>query len=254
MILVDDGSTDGTSELVQVSYPWVTYLRGTGNLWWTGAVNFGLASVLNRADKEDFVLIINDDVEFSSNYFTSLLVHSGSDKIVGSIVVDINNPTVINDGGRRINWWTAKKEFLNKGCEISSFPDSHYEKVSTLTGRGTLFPVIVFTKVGLYDQHHFRHRGDTELPVRAKKAGYSLIVSYSSIVKSHVENTFALDVAKKLSLKDVYFFFFDFRSSGQIMFRLNFAFFTRRNFLQFLSYFLLDMARVLLNFLKRLSG
>ena len=38
VIVVDDGSSDRTSEEVKVNYPKVIVLQGNGNLWWTGAI------------------------------------------------------------------------------------------------------------------------------------------------------------------------------------------------------------------------
>jgi len=38
VIVVDDGSSDRTSEEVKVNYPKFIFLQGNGNLWWTGAI------------------------------------------------------------------------------------------------------------------------------------------------------------------------------------------------------------------------
>ena len=42
VIVIDDGSTDGTSEAIQSLYPDVIILTGDGNLWWTGAIKKGM--------------------------------------------------------------------------------------------------------------------------------------------------------------------------------------------------------------------
>jgi len=39
MIIVDDGSRDGTAEILRARFPEVIVLKGDGNLWWSGATN-----------------------------------------------------------------------------------------------------------------------------------------------------------------------------------------------------------------------
>jgi GT2 family glycosyltransferase len=139
---------------------------------------------------------------------------------------------------------------LNSGKPLAPFKGKCIE-VSTLTGRGVLFPVSVFTEIGVYDQKHFEHRGDTEFPVRAKHAGYSLLVSYDAVVRSHVECTYSVDVARSFGFKDMSRYFFDIRSSGRLKFRYWFAWATRQNPMQFLCYLSCDLARVCWSFFRR---
>src|SRR4051794_654183 len=72
IVLVDDGSTDGTSEFVRESYPDVMVLSGDGNLWWTGAINLGIRYALAQASENYAVLVINNDVEVYSDYLETL--------------------------------------------------------------------------------------------------------------------------------------------------------------------------------------
>src|SRR5437867_5158788 len=61
-IVVDDGSTDGTAELVSEQFRDVQLLRGDGNLWSTGAINEGISPAMARATPEDAILVLNDQV------------------------------------------------------------------------------------------------------------------------------------------------------------------------------------------------
>lgn len=69
LVLIDDGSTDGTAEMVQSRISSTTVLRGNGDWWWAGSLQQGL-NWLKQSDTEDntVVLFVNDDVQFEPDY------------------------------------------------------------------------------------------------------------------------------------------------------------------------------------------
>jgi GT2 family glycosyltransferase len=69
LVLIDDGSTDGTAEMVKEHIPSATVLRGNGNWWWAGSLQRGLDWLKEiGADDKALVLFINDDVHFAQDY------------------------------------------------------------------------------------------------------------------------------------------------------------------------------------------
>jgi GT2 family glycosyltransferase len=46
VIIVDDGSTDGTAEAVATQFPDVEIIRGDGSLWYTAGTNRGIQAAL----------------------------------------------------------------------------------------------------------------------------------------------------------------------------------------------------------------
>ncbi len=71
IIVIDDGSKDGTSRWIEDNYPDVIVLQGDGNLWWSGGINMGAAFAVQQGDY-DYVMLWNNDIIPADDYFTEL--------------------------------------------------------------------------------------------------------------------------------------------------------------------------------------
>jgi GT2 family glycosyltransferase len=252
--VVDDGSTDGTGELVREKFPEVHLLRGDGNLWWTGSTNLGIRHALAQAQEHDAILVNNDDIQVDPDYLGSLFHawQAAPNALIGSVVVDIKNSEVIRDGGCIVNWWTAKMVTLNANRFLSEFDKNYCAEVSMLSGYGMLIPVHVFRDIGLFDDKHFQQCGDNELPARARKHGYRLLVSYAAIVKLHVDQAAEINMAVRYSLNDLREYFFGVRSYTRLKYRFFFSYNTATSGAAFCCFLLCDVARITFHFLWRL--
>src|SRR6185369_16834961 len=74
LVLLDDGSTDGTEQMVRSYINDFTLIRGTGDWWWAGALHQGYLWLKKQdISANDIVLIINDDTEIEPDYLETAL-------------------------------------------------------------------------------------------------------------------------------------------------------------------------------------
>lgn len=160
IVVVDDGSTDGTLEFLTKEN--VKILKGDGNLWWTGGVNFGLSYIFPKTNTGDFIFIANDDIKIKSNFIEKLVAESKKNHRAIVSAISKNKFGKVLRTGVKYEW----KPFKVKAEENN--PDA-------FSTRSTIIPVEVFSKIGLFDQKNFPHyTSDFDFFLRAKQAGFSL--------------------------------------------------------------------------------
>ena len=222
IIVCDDGSTDNTSELIKQNYPEVIILNGDGNLWWAGAMNQCLKYALYRGRKNDFVLLLNNDLVVKEDYLESFVRSIRPGEISGSMTADAENENDIVYAGELLDKFSARSKMIHRSFK-------KYEKlkeweVDLLTGRGTLFPLHLLEQIGL--MHNLlmpQYGADVEFSVRAKNAGYKLKINKDIKVYSYVGNTGKGSVYKKSSIKDFISSFRSLRSPNYYKSRFYFA-------------------------------
>jgi GT2 family glycosyltransferase len=252
-VIVDDGSTDGTSEMVVREYPEAVLIRGDGSLYWTRAMHQGIAYILMHAAQDDYTLLLNDDLMFEPDLIQRLFeisrLHTRS--LIQAVESCIDNPDVIWAGGVKLNLWTAKQHLVNFHRRISEFPPDHIEHSDYLTGRGVLVPMEVFRNAGNFNTG-YKQSGDPEFSRRAAKKGYRLLVTYGVRALSY-EKGKNINETESYSLSDVRRYYFGVLSHSRISTRWKLAVHMTDSGLQALLYFAFDFARITWHFLSRLS-
>ncbi len=191
IIVVDDASTDGTSEWVKSNYPQVHLLPGNGDLWWSGGINVGAKFAIENL-RCRYVLLWNNDIKVEQEYIDNLLRiidQNSDDIIIGSkIYADPEGKTVWSMGG-----------IFNPRNGHSSMigyqsPDADHLKIPIeadwLTGMGTLVPASIIQKIGYWDELNYpQYLGDMEFTYRAKINGFRIIAYPEITIWNDTENT-----------------------------------------------------------------
>jgi len=172
VFVVDDGSKDGTAEMIRQQFPEVQLIVGDGSLWWTGAIVKGMKSALENYNP-DYILWLNDDIVLSDHFLDNLAIlcqqPSTSQTLTGGIVTAEAYPKWMVFGG-----------YINNQLirDLATFSDQRRIEVDTLNGNIMLIPKEIIHSIGLPDDHKFRHYGgDFDYSKRTKKAGFKVIIS-----------------------------------------------------------------------------
>lgn len=218
IVIVDDGSTDGSGTVIRQRYPAITVLQEDGNLWWTGAMAKGVDYVLARAQDADYLLSLNNDVTFAPDYLERLVQTSAQygQAIVGSLCKDVLPPHDVLDAGITMDWYKYRYGQL---AYAETKPVA--EGVDTISGRGVLIPVSVIKRIGNFDYRSLPHYGaDYEFGFRAKAAGVPLVVDYGATVYLKNELTGFRPTALVLSYGDEWRRLFSIKSPANVIVHL----------------------------------
>jgi len=239
IIVVDDGSTDGSKEWIQAHLPEVNVIVGTGDLWWTGAVNLGITYALSTYPDLKGIILQNDDIVIEPNWLFNFTTAIDAHPIalIGCATSTLNEKDVILYGGRLMKRFASERK-LNYRIPRNTVDSGYTVQSFDLYGRGLYIPSEVFLQVGLFDTRRFKHRGDMDLPLRAKKAGFDLRVSYGAIVFELPQHGYNLDIKEKITFKEAYRLLTDFRSSYSLKHIFHYSVVATKNTKEFIPFFL----------------
>lgn len=229
VIVVNDGSTDGTSSSIKKKYPQWTVLKGNGKWWWTKSMYMGVKRALETSRKGDFILSMNNDCYFKRNYLSQIVKASQQNKraIVGSLILDAEKPKKVIDAGVKINW----KRNLIYGVadkisdKLKFYTDREIIKdIDTLPGKGSLIPIEVFGKIGNFNYKKLPHYiADYEFFCRAKRGGFKLIVSSKSRLYNFAKQTGSSHIDRhSASYKEIFGLLFGRKSKLNLTDHINF--------------------------------
>jgi len=175
VILVDNGSTDGSVAYLRERFADVTFIVNDRNLGFAEGNNVGI----RRALEEDaaWVLLLNNDTTVEPDFLTKLVDAVRRDETIGIIGPRLNrydpSDRVWFAGGRVCLWsgwtWHTGNHATDRG-QFTGLVDEDYQ-----TGAAMMLRRDVLKRVGVLDADYVSYFEDNDLCVRAKSAGFRVV-------------------------------------------------------------------------------
>lgn len=182
VVLVDNGSADGSPEKLLEKAPGIRLIRNATNLGFAGGSNVGIRDAIRRGT--DYVLLLNNDTIAAPDFLSQLVRVAESDEKIGALspkVLFFDHPDRLNyAGGEQRRWRLFPKVF-----GLRQLDDGRYDKtreVSFLTGCAFLIKANVVRKIGVLEEVYFHFYEDIEWSLRILKAGYKAMYVPSAVI------------------------------------------------------------------------
>ena len=177
VIVVDNGSSDGSLERLKRSCPDCNILDAGRNLGFSGGNNVGIRYALDHGASN--ILLLNDDTEVEPGFLAPLLKAVEGGRIIAAPkIVYADNPSRIWYGGGHVS--RIRGGFYHESDAAKS---SAPRNVTFASGCCMMIPSDFFREHGLMDERFFLYYEDAELCLRAIGAGYEIRYVPSSVIR-----------------------------------------------------------------------
>jgi hypothetical protein len=189
VIVVDNGSTDGTAEALAEAHPEVEVLRCEQNQWISGGLNVGIRHAL--AAGYDYLLLLNNDIEVDPGMVRELVAVAESDSTIGCV-----GPKAYYFSERNRLWSAGGKLSFREAMtrergmrEIDRGQYDRTEEVDYINGCAMLVPRRVQLQTGLWDTNYNICVEDADWCMRAKRLGYRCVYAHRAVLWHMVSPT-----------------------------------------------------------------
>jgi hypothetical protein len=182
VLLVDNGSTDGSVEALRREFPGVELVENGRNLGFAEGSNVGIRRAL--ALGAEYVLALNNDTTVEPDVLAKLVETARADASIGVIGPRLNRyaprERVWFAGGHVCLWagwtWHAGNRAKDRG-QFSGVVDEDYQ-----TGAAMMLSRLAIEKAGMFDAGYVSYFEDADLCLRARAAAFRVVCRRDAVV------------------------------------------------------------------------
>ncbi|WP_420645724.1 glycosyltransferase family 2 protein [Candidatus Leptofilum sp.] len=181
IILVDNGSSDGSQTFVREHFPSVQLIELPENVGFAQGNNVGI-----RASNAAYIATVNNDTKVDPNWLTALVETAESNRNVGMCAAKLlfwDQPDVINSAGICLD--RAGIAWDRLGGHPNSREPHAPIPVFGASGGAALYRRTMLDQIGLFDEDFFAYLEDVDLAWRARLAGWDCLYVDTAVIYHH---------------------------------------------------------------------
>lgn len=167
-IIVDDASTDGTVEAINQLGCNAEIIKGDGNLFWSGGMRKGIDFFLRKEVSPDYVLLVNDDVDFYDGIIGRMILRSKQHENAVIVGATCDSEGKFSYGAMQLN--VPRKRDLYHNIEL----DEAESKCDTFNCNCVLIKSEILSKEGNFDPVYTHSLADLDYGLYLMREGYSI--------------------------------------------------------------------------------
>lgn len=190
IVVVDNGSTDGSVDAVSKQYPGIKILQTGSNLGYAGGNNIGIKYALSH--DADYILILNNDVVVAPDLVTEFMNASNflpPGSVLGAKIYSYDQPDTLCSLAGRWNGETSNFEYIGHNQKDGPLFEGLLQ-VDYVIGCSLFISANTFKDVGLLDENFFLNYEETDWCYRAKEKGYKCFVTPKAKLWHKISSSF----------------------------------------------------------------
>ncbi len=171
VIVVDNGSSDGSVELVRKRHPEAIVVPLAVNMGFADAVNIGI-----KASNGEFVALLNNDALPEPEWAREMLAAMDHADVAAALMLERDDPERIDSAGEALSRWGLPYRD-RQGDRAADLPSGGYPEIFAASGGASIYRRSVLEHVGVLDSQYFAYLEDVDLGFRARLAGHRIVLA-----------------------------------------------------------------------------
>ena len=165
ILIVDNNSEDDTVDFVRTNFPDIEVIQNMKNRGYAGGNNDGIRYALAQGAK--YICIINPDIKVDSRWIAQAVKAIETSPRIGIVGFRVFGEQR-DEPDKDIQFELAKEKWRHLIIEPIPSP-------IVLSGSALFCCSLMFERIGLFDKEFFCYGEESDLEIRARRAGYDIL-------------------------------------------------------------------------------